>query len=144
MSDEHDLIRDMTQGADTDAPAGSHPCIVVEEKCINSIEADESEKLTFAIQELGLPPIFLDETGELGYVSDGPADNIKAFDRRSFEVTASIRSCPGPRAIALETDSGLLVAICPAATPPAEQPPTNRRPGTRPAQSPPPPKASAR
>ena len=87
--------------------------------------------------------IALDETGELGYVSDGPADNIKAFDRRSFEVTASIRSCPGPRAIALETDSGLLVAICPAATPPAEQPPTNRRPGTRPAQSPPPPKASA-
>lgn len=86
--------------------------------------------------------VALDETGELGYVSDAPAGDVKVFDRRTFEVAASIHTCHTPRAIAIEPDSGLLVAICPFVTPPAEQPLSSspRHPGTRPAQRPPPPK----
>lgn len=81
--------------------------------------------------------IALDETGEFGFVSDGPAAEVKVFDRRTFEVVASIRTGPGPRAIALDADSNLLIAICPAALP-SEPASATRRPNGRPAQRTPP------
>ncbi len=56
--------------------------------------------------------IALDEGGEFGYVSDGPADEVKVFDRRSFQVVASIPTGPNPRALVLEPQSHLLFAIC--------------------------------
>lgn len=56
--------------------------------------------------------IVLDRTGGYGYVTDGPANQVKVFDRGSFEVVASIPTGPQPRSLVLEPNSGLLLAIC--------------------------------
>jgi DNA-binding beta-propeller fold protein YncE len=55
--------------------------------------------------------IALDDEGQLGYVSDGPAGNVKVFDRRSFEVVATLPTGPSPRAVVFEPQSKLLFAI---------------------------------
>jgi hypothetical protein len=62
--------------------------------------------------------IALDDSGEFGYVSDGPADQVKVFDRRSFQVVASIPTGPTPRALVFEPQSRLLFAICTNPLPP--------------------------
>src|ERR1035438_8432832 len=56
--------------------------------------------------------IALDDTGEFGYISDGRADQVKVFDRRSFAVVASIPTGPTPRALVFDPPSRLLFAIC--------------------------------
>ncbi|MDR3750052.1 MAG: hypothetical protein P4K94_01065 [Terracidiphilus sp.] len=58
--------------------------------------------------------IALDESGEFGYVSDGLANQVKVFDRRTFKVVAGIPTGPGPRAIVLEPQTRLLFAVCTA------------------------------
>jgi DNA-binding beta-propeller fold protein YncE len=60
----------------------------------------------------GAHAVALDDSGEFGYISDGPADQVKVFDRRTFEVVASIPTGPGPRALVFEPQSRLLFAIC--------------------------------
>jgi hypothetical protein len=85
--------------------------------------------------------IALDATGEFGYVSDGAADEVKVFDRRTFEVAASIPTASAPRAIALDPGSNLLIAICAAPNAPnsSQQPAnTDRRPGRPPQRGNPP------
>jgi DNA-binding beta-propeller fold protein YncE len=56
--------------------------------------------------------VALDDTGELGYVSDGPENQVKVFDRRSLKVVASIATGAGPRALVFEPQTKLLFAIC--------------------------------
>ncbi|MFP5237022.1 MAG: YncE family protein [Acidobacteriota bacterium] len=51
-----------------------------------------------------------------GYVTDGPTDEVKVFDRSTFEVVGSMPTGPQPRALALDPSSGLLLAICGAPT----------------------------
>jgi len=80
--------------------------------------------------------IALDDAGEFGYVSDGPADEVKVFDRRSFEVVGHIPTGPSPRAIALDPGSNLMIAVCSGPNPTEpEQAPERRtsRPQPRPA-----------
>jgi DNA-binding beta-propeller fold protein YncE len=77
--------------------------------------------------------IALDSTGEFGYVSDGVAGDVKVFDRRTFEVVASIPTAPAPRAIALDAGSNLLVAIC-AVPNPGDRPASPDRRTGRPPQ----------
>jgi DNA-binding beta-propeller fold protein YncE len=55
--------------------------------------------------------VALDPEGAFGYVTDGPASAVKVFDRRSFEVVASIPTGPAPRALALEPQTRLLFVI---------------------------------
>jgi DNA-binding beta-propeller fold protein YncE len=55
--------------------------------------------------------IALDDTGDFGYISDGPAAKVKVFDRRTFEVVASLPTGPSPRAIVFEPLTKLLFAI---------------------------------
>lgn len=55
--------------------------------------------------------IVLDNQGAYGYVSDGPADVVRVFDRRSFQVVASIPTGPSPRSMALDPSSGLLFVV---------------------------------
>ncbi len=59
--------------------------------------------------------IALDSSGEVGYVSDGPAGRIRIFDRRSFQIVASIATAPNPRALVFEPQTGLLLAVSPGA-----------------------------
>ena len=66
----------------------------------------------------GAHAIALDDSGEFGYVSDGPADQVKVFDRRSLQVVASIPTGPAPRALVFEPQSRLLFAICTNPLPP--------------------------
>jgi DNA-binding beta-propeller fold protein YncE len=56
--------------------------------------------------------IALDSSGEFGYISDGLVDQVKIFDRRSLQIVATIATGPGPRALVLDAQSGLLFAIC--------------------------------
>jgi DNA-binding beta-propeller fold protein YncE len=55
--------------------------------------------------------IVLDRDGALGYVTDGLANNVKVFDRRTMQVVARIPTGPAPRAAALESQTKLLFVI---------------------------------
>lgn len=55
--------------------------------------------------------VILDSEGVYGYASDGQADAVRVFDRRSFQVVASIPTGPAPRSMALDAPSGLLFVI---------------------------------
>ncbi|MGD0730907.1 MAG: YncE family protein [Terracidiphilus sp.] len=68
--------------------------------------------------------IALDDTGEFGYVSDGPASQVKVFDRRSFKVVATIPTGPSPRAVVFEPQTRLVFAVSAA--------PLLQRPGASP------------
>jgi DNA-binding beta-propeller fold protein YncE len=56
--------------------------------------------------------IVLDDAGEFGYITDGLADQVKVFDRRSLQMVASIPTGPAPRSLVIEAQSRLLFAIC--------------------------------
>jgi DNA-binding beta-propeller fold protein YncE len=56
--------------------------------------------------------ISLDDTGALGYISDGRANNVKVFDRRSLQIVATIPTVPNPRALVFEPQTKLLFAVC--------------------------------
>src|SRR6516165_2374953 len=85
--------------------------------------------------------IVLDHDGTHGYVTDGPANVVRVFDRTSFEVVASIPTGPSPRSMALDPVSGLLFVIgAPAVesgnqaqsrTPSSQQPIRANRPAPR-------------
>jgi DNA-binding beta-propeller fold protein YncE len=55
--------------------------------------------------------IVLDSQGAYGYISDGPADLVRVFDRRSFQIVASIPTGPSPRSMALDPTTGLLFVV---------------------------------
>ena len=55
--------------------------------------------------------VVLDGQGVYGYVSDGQADVVRVFDRRSFQVVASIPTGSAPRSMALDAPSGLLFVV---------------------------------
>jgi DNA-binding beta-propeller fold protein YncE len=69
--------------------------------------------------------VALDGAGESGYVSDGAANEVKIFDRRSLEVTAKISLDSSPRALVFEPETGLLLAVSagPAGAPPPDADP---------------------
>jgi DNA-binding beta-propeller fold protein YncE len=56
--------------------------------------------------------IALDATGELGYISDGRANDVKVFDRRSLQIVASIPTVPSPRSLVFEPQTKLLFVVC--------------------------------
>jgi hypothetical protein len=56
--------------------------------------------------------IALDGTGQFGYVSDGPAGQVKVFDRRTLALVATILTGPAPRALVYEPQNRLLFAVC--------------------------------
>jgi DNA-binding beta-propeller fold protein YncE len=68
--------------------------------------------------------IALDDTGRFGYVSDGPAGEVKVFDRQTFQVAATIPISCFPRSIAFEPASKLVFAICGAGAASPAVPPT--------------------
>jgi hypothetical protein len=68
--------------------------------------------------------IALDDTGKFGYVSDGPAGEVKVFDRQTFQIVASIPIFCFPRSIAFEPASKLVFAICGARVASPAVPPT--------------------
>ena len=70
--------------------------------------------------------IVLDAEGTYGYVSDGPADLVRVFDRRDFQVIASIPTGPSPRSMALDPGSGLLFVVGSQATGTAVAPNSTR------------------
>jgi DNA-binding beta-propeller fold protein YncE len=55
--------------------------------------------------------VVLDTEGSYGYISDGPADMVRVFDRRTFQVVGSIPTGPSPRSMALDPSSGLLFVV---------------------------------
>jgi len=82
--------------------------------------------------------VVLDSQGVYGYASDGQADVVRVFDRRSFQVVASIPTGPAPRSMALDAASGLLFVIggqTSSATPSANRTQAGAVPRTVSAQS---------
>jgi len=72
--------------------------------------------------------VLLDSQGVYGYATDGQADLVRVFDRRSFQVVASIPTGPAPRSMALDAPSGLLFVVGgqPTRATPAPQSPLAR------------------
>ena len=68
--------------------------------------------------------VLLDAQGVYGYVTDGQADVVRVFDRRSFQVVATIPTGPAPRSKALDAPSGLLFVVGgqPSSATPVAQP----------------------
>ena len=60
--------------------------------------------------------VVLDGGGTYAYVSDGPADVVRVFDRRDFQVIANIPTGRSPRSMALDPSSGLLFVVGSQAT----------------------------
>jgi len=56
--------------------------------------------------------IALDDTGMYGYISDGPADAVATFNRRTLEVESTLPIACSPRSLAFEPQSKLLFAVC--------------------------------
>jgi len=81
--------------------------------------------------------IALDDTGDFGYISDGPTAKVQVFDRRTFEVVASLPTGSTPRAIVFEPLTKLLFAVSaepePARSSPAQ--PGTPWPGVAPQRS---------
>jgi hypothetical protein len=71
--------------------------------------------------------IALDDSGEFGYVSDGAAGKVIAFDRRTLQTVAAIESNPNPRALVFDPQTKLLFAV---RTDPGQATPTPARPRT--------------
>lgn len=59
--------------------------------------------------------IALDDNGQYGYVSDGPANEVKVFDRQTLEIVSTVTTGKNPRAIVFEPVSRLVFVICPDA-----------------------------
>jgi hypothetical protein len=74
--------------------------------------------------------VALDPNGELGYISDGQANQVKVFDRRTLQVVAAIPTGPAPRALVFEPENQLLFAVCTPLTT------GNPAPGASPARTP--------
>ena len=81
--------------------------------------------------------VALDDDGQFGYVSDGPASEVKVFDRRTFKVVASIATGPSPSVLAFEPQNKLLFVVCnlPIIATPAQPPAGSSKPPASPAQS---------
>lgn len=60
--------------------------------------------------------IALDDTGDYGYVSDGPAGDVAVFDRHTFRVQSVISIYCSPRSLAFGPRSKLVFAICGASS----------------------------
>ena len=69
--------------------------------------------------------IALDDEGQFGYISDGVANDVKIFDRSSFEVVARVPTGKNPRAVVFDAASGLIFAICPDTVPESRIPRRN-------------------
>ena len=69
--------------------------------------------------------VALDPAGEFGYITDGPADQVRVFDRRTLQVVASIPTGPAPRSLALDQRTKLLLVV--GAQSPSETPGVDTR-----------------
>ena len=94
------------------------------------VQVVDVETGTLAGQVTGLRgarAIALDDAGQFGYVSDGPAGQVKVFDRHTFALVAAIPTGPAPRALVFDPQNRLLFAVCTApVTETQAQPSANR------------------
>jgi hypothetical protein len=78
------------------------------------VQVVDTETGTLAGQITGLRfahSIALDDSGEFGFVSDGPANQVAVFDRRTFKIIARVPAGPNPRALVFEPQTRLLFAV---------------------------------
>jgi DNA-binding beta-propeller fold protein YncE len=80
--------------------------------------------------------VVLDDTGQLGYISDGGQGKVAVFDRQTLKKTAEIDTGANPRSMVYDALTKLLFVV--RANPPAEAPadaqveqPGRRRPAAR-------------
>ena len=68
--------------------------------------------------------VALNPNGETGYVSDGRANKVFFFDRRSFQITGSVDVPASPRALVFEPATGMLISFgaMPTSAPPVRNP----------------------
>jgi DNA-binding beta-propeller fold protein YncE len=76
--------------------------------------------------------VVLDDTGQLGYISDGGQGKVAVFDRQTLKKTAEIDTGANPRSMVYDALTKLLFVV--RANPPEEAPaeqPSRRRPAAR-------------
>ena len=81
MTNDDDLIRDMTVTPDVDA-APEPARLFVSDRHINHIEQELAERLTLELQVFDLPAIFVGEDGELDEIRGEAEPWRKFFDGR--------------------------------------------------------------
>jgi YVTN family beta-propeller protein len=89
----------------------AHQLLIAHGPVVQVVDTDTGEQ---AGQVSGLREahgIALDDSGQYGYVTDGPANQVKVFDRRTFKVVAVIPAGTNPRAIVFEPQTRLLFAV---------------------------------
>lgn len=57
--------------------------------------------------------VALDGQGQYGYVSDGPANEVKVFSRSSLSIVAHVATAKNPRTVVFDPATHLVFAICP-------------------------------
>jgi len=82
--------------------------------------------------------IVLDDTGDYGYVSDGPAGDVVVFDRHTFKIKSIVPIYCSPRSIAFEPRNKLVFAICGAGGAAAQPSPAQTQAAATHASHPPP------
>lgn len=55
--------------------------------------------------------IALDDSGDFGFASDGPANQVDVFDLQAFKIVARIPTGPSPRAVVYEPQTRLVFAV---------------------------------
>jgi DNA-binding beta-propeller fold protein YncE len=101
-----------------------------------TVQVVDAEAGTLAGQVSGFEEardVALDPNGDVAYVSDGRADVIRVFDRRSFQILASISIQCSPRSVAFEPQTRLLFVACGAGIAAPAKPPSRPRSTANPA-----------
>jgi len=57
--------------------------------------------------------VALDSRGQYGYISDGPANEVKIFSQSSLEVVARVSTARNPRTLVFDPATHLIFVICP-------------------------------
>jgi len=100
-----------------------------------SVQVEDVDAGTLAGEITGFDEarqVALDDTGEHGYISDGPRGKVTVFDRQTLKKVVEIDTGPNPRSMVFDPLTRLLFVV--RANPPAEEvaaPAGRRRPGAR-------------
>jgi DNA-binding beta-propeller fold protein YncE len=119
----------------------SHQLFIAHQSVVQVVDTD-SGAMAGEITGFGeAHAVVLDPDGQSGYATDGRANVVRVFDRRTYQILSSIDVGCSPRSIAFELQTRLLFAIC-GAVPAAPTPTRPRRAGgptSTPARNHPPP-----
>lgn len=89
----------------------AHQLFVAHEKSVQVVDTETGAVTGEIGPTVVAHAIALGDSGEFGFISDGPLDLVHVFDRRSLEVVEDIAAGPNPRALVFEPQTRLLFVV---------------------------------